>query len=171
MATLVLVHGGSVTARGWDPLLPRPAAPAVAVDLPGRRHRPGRSRHADAARWERSAAADVAALGLDDVLLVGHSSGGYVIPGVAARLPAGTVRGLVFVTANCPAEGQTPVESMAEKLRRSTDANREHLAAQAAGRTTATATRGWRPRSTPTSRASRSTCAWVSRRRPSCTSP
>jgi pimeloyl-ACP methyl ester carboxylesterase len=68
-------------------------------------------------------------------VLVGHSSGGYVIPGVAALLPAGTVRGLVFVTANCPAEGQTPVGSMAEKLRAITDANREHLAAQAAGRT------------------------------------
>ncbi len=134
MTTLVLVHGGSVTSRAFDPLLPLLHTPAVAVDLPGRRHRPADLSTLHRTDWERSAAADIEALGLDDVVLVGHSSGGYVIPGVAALLPPGTVRHLVFVAANCPAEGQSPVESMAEKLRGITLANRENLAAQAVGR-------------------------------------
>ncbi len=135
MTTLVLVHGGSVTSRAWDPLLPLLEAPVVALDLPGRRHHPADLSTLRRADWERSAAADIGALGLDDVVLVGHSSGGYVIPGIAALLPPGVVRHLVFVTANCPAEGVTPVASMAEKLRSITDANRDHLAAQAVGKT------------------------------------
>jgi pimeloyl-ACP methyl ester carboxylesterase len=135
VTTLVLVHGGSVTSRAWDPLLPLLRTPTATVDLPGRRHRPADLSTLCRADWERSAAADVEALGLDDVVLVGHSSGGYVIPGVASLLPSGVVRRLVFVAANCPAEGQSPVESMAEKLRGITLANRENLAAQAVGRT------------------------------------
>ena len=135
MTTLVLVHGGSVTSRAWDPLLPLLQAPAVAIDLPGRRHHPADLSTLHRVDWERSAAADIEALGLDDIVLVGHSSGGYVIPGIAGRLTPGVVRHLVFVAGTCPVEGQSPVEAMAEKLQAISIANREHLAAQAVGRT------------------------------------
>lgn len=41
MTPLVLVHGGGFDSRCWDLLLPHLAAPAIAVDLPGRGRRPG----------------------------------------------------------------------------------------------------------------------------------
>src|SRR5690606_26361283 len=135
VTTLVLVHGGSVTSRAWDPLLLLLQTPTATVDLPGRRHRPADLSTLHRLDWERSAAADIEALGPAGVVRVGHSAGGYVSPGIAARLPPGRVRRLVYVTANCPAEGQSPVESMAEKLRGITLANRDNLAAQAVGRT------------------------------------
>lgn len=133
--TLVLVHGGSVTSLAWDPVLPLLHTPAVAIDLPGRRHRPadlGQVRRRD---WEVSAAADIAAAGLTDVVLVGHSSGAYVIPGVAALLPPGSVRHLVFVAGTCPAEGDSPVDAMTDKLRAMALGNADNLRAQAAGKT------------------------------------
>jgi pimeloyl-ACP methyl ester carboxylesterase len=107
----------------------------VAIDLPGRRHHPadlGTLRRED---WERSAAADIEALGLDDVVLVGHSSGAYVIPGVAARLPAGVVRRLVYVAGTLPVEGATPSGSMTEKLQAIARANEDALRKSAVGRT------------------------------------
>jgi pimeloyl-ACP methyl ester carboxylesterase len=133
--TLVLVHGGSVTSRAWDPLLAYLRTPAITIDLPGRRHRPadlGELRRLD---WERSAAADVTASGAGQVILVGHSSAGYVIPGVAGLLPPGMVTALVFVAATCPAEGQRPVDALSPKLQARTLASREHLHARADGKT------------------------------------
>ncbi len=117
MTTLVLVHGGSVTSTAWDPILPLLRTNAVAVDLPGRRHRPadlGRVRLRDR---EQSVANDVLSLATTGVILVGHSSGGQVLPGAAALLPAGLLRHLVFVAATCPAEGDRPVDALAPKLR------------------------------------------------------
>jgi pimeloyl-ACP methyl ester carboxylesterase len=135
MATLVLVHGGSVTSRSWDPLLPLLSTPAHAIDLPGRRYRPADLGTLHRTDWESSAADDVLALGLDDVVLVGHSSGAYVIPGVAARLPAGLVRHLVLVAGTCPAEGDRPVDAMAERLRSIAVDNESRLREGAVGRT------------------------------------
>ena len=135
--TLVLVHGGSVTSRAWDPVLPHLSTAAVALDLPGRRYHPadlGEVRRTD---WERSVADDVAALDLSDVVLVGHSSGGYVIPGAAALLPAGMVRHLVLVAATCPPEGERPVDAMTPTLQSITLAHKEALFARAAGKTLA----------------------------------
>jgi len=137
MATLVLVHGGSVTSRSWDPLLPLLTTPAHAIDLPGRRYRPADLGALHRTDWETSAADDVLALGLglDEVVLVGHSSGAYVIPGVAARLPAGLVRHLVLVAGTCPAEGDRPVDAMAARLRSIAVENETRLRAGAVGRT------------------------------------
>lgn len=135
MATLVLVHGGSVTSRSWDPLLPLLSTPAHAIDLPGRRYRPADLGALHRTDWETSAAGDVLALGVDDVVLVGHSSGAYVVPGVAARLPAGLVRHLVLVAGTCPAEGDRPVDAMAARLRAIAVDNESRLRAGAVGRT------------------------------------
>jgi pimeloyl-ACP methyl ester carboxylesterase len=135
MAALVLVHGGSVTSRSWDPLLPALATPAHTVDLPGRRYRPADLGTLHRTDWEASAADDVAALGVDEIVLVGHSSGGYVIPGVAARLPAGLVRHLVFVAGTCPAEGDRPVDAMNPRLQAIALDNETRLRASAVGRT------------------------------------
>jgi pimeloyl-ACP methyl ester carboxylesterase len=116
MATLVLVHGGTVTSRMWDPVLPFLRSPALAVDLPGRRYRPADLGAITRADWIEAVACEVDEAGLDDVVLVGHSSGGYVIPGAAARLGAGRVRHLVFIAATVPAEGRRPLDYLKPKL-------------------------------------------------------
>jgi pimeloyl-ACP methyl ester carboxylesterase len=133
--TLVLVHGGSVTSTAWDPVLPFLRRPVLAVDLPGRRHRPadlGRLRRRD---WERSLADDILAARLDDAVLVGHSSAAYVMPGAVGLLPAGTAGHLVLVAATCPREGERPVDALAPKLRSLTLEHQAQLRARARGKT------------------------------------
>jgi pimeloyl-ACP methyl ester carboxylesterase len=116
VVTLVLVHGGTVTSTMWDGVSAHLAAPSLAVDLPGRRYKPADLATVTRADWIRSVCRDVESAGLDDIVLVGHSSAGFVIPGVATSL-GGRVRGLVFVSANVPAQGRTPAEYMREDLR------------------------------------------------------
>jgi pimeloyl-ACP methyl ester carboxylesterase len=84
--------------------------------------------------WVRSVCDDIETAGLDDVVLVGHSGAGFVIPGVAARL-GGRTRGLIFVTANVPAEGRAPVEFMRADLRARTIEHRDAIFDRTSGRT------------------------------------
>jgi pimeloyl-ACP methyl ester carboxylesterase len=134
-ATIVLVHGGSATSLMWDPMLPHLRAPAIAVDLPGRRYRPADLGRIGRRDWEQSVIDDVTALDCDRVVLVGHSSGGYVIPGVSAGLPDGMVSHLVFVAATCPVEGDRPVDALTEKLRTLTEPSEGFMRERALGRT------------------------------------
>ena len=133
-ATLVLVHGGTVTSTMWDGLLPQLRTPAIAVDLPGRRHRPADLGSVTRQDWIDAVADDIAAAGLDEVVLVGHSSGGYVIPGVAATRPE-RIRHLVFVAATVPGEGRRPVDYLKPKLMELALAGEAAMRAGAAGRT------------------------------------
>jgi len=94
--TFLLVHGGGSTARFWDRLVPHLDGGALAVDLPGRSAKP-----ADVA------AADVA----DPLVVVAHSSGGLVVPGVVSALP-GRVRHVVLIAALVPVEGGRGVDCM-----------------------------------------------------------
>ncbi len=104
--TYVLVHGGGMTARCWDPLLPHLGEPAVAVDLPGRA--------GDGIDVAGVAVADfvdrvvdvIEGADLHDVVLVGHSLAGITLPGVAAAVPD-RLRRLVFVSAAVPPDGGT----------------------------------------------------------------
>ena len=118
----------------WDPVLPLLRAPAIAVDLPGRRHRPADLGAITRDDWVLAVRDDIVGQGLEDTVLVGHSSGGYVIPGVAARLP-GRVRHLVFVAATVPAEGTRPVDFLKPKLRAMTLETEQLQRDAAAGRT------------------------------------
>lgn len=94
--TLVLVHGSGHTARTWDGVAARLRHRAVAVDLPGRRYNPADLTLGSLERSAQSAADDVAEAGGGPVVLVGHSSGGLILPALAARVGA-SVRHLVFV--------------------------------------------------------------------------
>lgn len=133
-STLVLVHGGTFTSVMWDGVVERLSAPSLAVDLPGRRYRPADLGRVTREDWVASVCDDIEAAGLDDVVLVGHSSGGYVIPGVAARL--GTrVQALVFVAATVPAEGRAPVDFLRPDLRSLAIDTRDVVVADATGRT------------------------------------
>jgi pimeloyl-ACP methyl ester carboxylesterase len=115
-ATLVLVHGGTVTSTMWDPVLPFLRAPAVAVDLPGRRYNPADLSRITRADWVGFLIGEITARDLGPVVLVGHSSAGFVIPEVAGGLPD-RIAHLVFVAATVPSDGMRPVDFIKPRLR------------------------------------------------------
>ena len=98
--TYVLVHGGGSTGRYWDRLVPFLDRPALAVDLPGseregggpRRRSPSRPRSRRSSPTSRPPTPRSAT---GPIVLVAHSSGGLVVPGVVAAL-AGRVDHVVL---------------------------------------------------------------------------
>jgi pimeloyl-ACP methyl ester carboxylesterase len=108
----VLVHGGSHGAWCWEPLLPHLAAPALALDLPGRGTKPAPLAALRTEDWARSVAEDVEAAGIERCVLVGHSLAGITLPRVLERI-APRVAHAVFVSCCIPRGGQTVFEALA----------------------------------------------------------
>jgi pimeloyl-ACP methyl ester carboxylesterase len=86
VAAFALIHGGGGGAWDWHP---------VAVDLPGE--------DASAGRSEYTATVVQAVGDRSDLVVVGHSLGGFTAPLVCARLPATL---LVLVAGMIPAPGE-----------------------------------------------------------------
>jgi pimeloyl-ACP methyl ester carboxylesterase len=136
--TAVLVHGGTLTSTMWDDVRAFLRTSSYAVDLPGRRYKPADLSLVTREDWECSVCRDVEDAGLHDIVLVAHSSGGYVIPGVATRLSSDyrvTVRALLFVAATVPAEGKRPVDYLRDDLHALALGSRAAVMDNARGRT------------------------------------
>lgn len=115
-AWFLLVHGGSSTSRFWDRLVPLLDAPSLAVDLPGRAGRPADMMALTIDDCVRSVLADVAAAARPgDAVVVAHSSGGLVVPGVVAGLAS--VRHIVLNAASVPPEGGCGLDCMQPRHR------------------------------------------------------
>jgi pimeloyl-ACP methyl ester carboxylesterase len=117
LPALVLIHGGGHAADCWDLTidelrLREPELRVLAVDLPGRRSRPADVSTVTIADCVDSVIADVAAAGLEDVVVVGHSMAGLIVPGVVGRLGHPRVRELILLAAFIPPEGSSVVESL-----------------------------------------------------------
>jgi pimeloyl-ACP methyl ester carboxylesterase len=99
VATFALIHGGGGTAWDWhlvEPVLRERGHDPVAVDLPCEDESAGWAEYVDTvvrAVGERSG----------DLVVVGHSLGGFTAPLVCARVPAEL---LVLVAAMIPAPGE-----------------------------------------------------------------
>jgi pimeloyl-ACP methyl ester carboxylesterase len=94
---MLLIHGTAASVAWWNPLLPELADhhDVVRVDLPGH----GQSPPAPTYRVTEQAARVAALLdklGVRQVIVVGHSSGGYVATALAEQRPD-LVRGMVLV--------------------------------------------------------------------------
>jgi pimeloyl-ACP methyl ester carboxylesterase len=98
VATFVLIHGGGSSAWDWhlvEPELRRRGHDAVAVDLPS---------EDESAGWAEYVETVVEAVGgRSDLVVVGHSLGGFTAPLVCTRL---RVELLVLVAAMIPAPGE-----------------------------------------------------------------
>jgi pimeloyl-ACP methyl ester carboxylesterase len=114
---LVLVHGGAHAADCWDLTIDElrvrePELRVLAVDLPGRRSKPAEVSTVTIADCVDSVVADVDDVGFDDVVVVGHSMAGLIVPGVVARLGHPRVREMILLAAFIPPEGSTVIETL-----------------------------------------------------------
>jgi pimeloyl-ACP methyl ester carboxylesterase len=114
---LVLIHGGAHAADCWDLTIAhlRSTAPelrVLAVDLPGRRGKPGDLRRATIREWVDSVVGDIDQAGLDRVVIAGHSTAGLVMPGVMSKLGTARVAEATFVTAFVPPQGSAMVDTL-----------------------------------------------------------
>jgi pimeloyl-ACP methyl ester carboxylesterase len=98
MATFALIHGGGSSGWDWHLVVPELQArghEAVAVDLPS---------EDPSAGWPEYADTVVDAVsGREDVIVAGHSLGGFTAPLVCARRPVDL---MVLVAAMIPAPGE-----------------------------------------------------------------
>jgi pimeloyl-ACP methyl ester carboxylesterase len=117
LPALVLVHGGGLAADSWELTIDEirrlaPTLTVFAVDLPGRRDKPGDLKEMTIADSVDSLVGDIESAGLEDIVIVGHSIGGMTLPGVATKLGAVRVREMIFAAAFLPPEGASLVDSL-----------------------------------------------------------
>jgi len=117
LPALVLVHGGLHAADCWDLTIDEihrlaPDLTVLAVDLPGRRGKPGDLRTLTVGDCVDSVLTDVEDAGLDEVIVCGHSMGGVTVPGVVAKLGLPRVREMVLAAAFVPPQGMSVVGSL-----------------------------------------------------------
>ena len=82
-----------------------PDLTVLAVDLPGRRGKPGDLTTATIDNWVDSLVSDIEMAGLDDLVIVGHSMAGLTVPGVVTKLGPSRVREMILAAAFVPPDG------------------------------------------------------------------
>jgi len=110
--TFVLVHGGSLGAWSWAAVvaqLQNMGHRALAVDLPGRGENPYDLAQVTLALHIDVVARYVEERDLRDVVLVGHSMAGLIIPNVAVRMPQ-RIKRLIFVSALVMHDGESATD-------------------------------------------------------------
>jgi pimeloyl-ACP methyl ester carboxylesterase len=121
MPALVLVHGGAHAGDCWDLTIDEirrltPDLDVLAVDLPGRRGKPGNLRTLTVGECVDSVVADIEDAGFDDIVIVAHSMGGLTVPGVVTKLGAQRVREMILASAFVPPEGSAIVDTLTGPL-------------------------------------------------------
>jgi pimeloyl-ACP methyl ester carboxylesterase len=121
LPALVLVHGGAHAADCWDLTVEEirhlaPELTVLAVDLPGRRGKPGDLSAVSIADCVDSVIADVEDAGIEEIVVCGHSLGGVTVPGVVAKLGRSRVREMILAAAFLPPEGMSVLDGLGGPL-------------------------------------------------------
>ena len=119
---VVLIHGACHHSGCWAPTVAAlarrtPEMPVLAVDLPGRGSSPVQLVGATIGGCVEEVIRQIDAAELEEVVLVGHSLAGVIMPGVATTLGAGRIRRLVFLTCAVPPEGGSVLDVLSGPLR------------------------------------------------------
>lgn len=115
LPALVLVHGGGLAADSWELTINEihrlaPDLTVLALDMPGRRNKPGDLRKMTVADYVDSLVGDIETFGLEEIVIVAHSMGALPLPGVVAKLGSARVREMIFAAAFLPPEGTSIVD-------------------------------------------------------------
>ena len=111
-----------MTSRFWDRLVPLLDAPALAIDLPGRAGKEVDMMEVTVDDGVSSVLADLRDAGVGgEIVVVAHSSGGLVVPGVVAGLE-GRTRHIVLNAASVPPEGGCGLDCMQPRHREGVEA-------------------------------------------------
>ena len=120
MTDFAFLHGGGQGSWVWDETIAAMTAQSggsvrcLALDAPGCGLKRDRDTSAIAfADIGRELNADIAAAGMHDVVLVGHSQAGMTMPQMAEFAP-GLFRKLVFVTCSMPLPGKSALDQMGD---------------------------------------------------------
>ncbi len=117
MTSFVLLHGGGTTSRFWDRLAPLLGHATLAVNLPGRGDRPHDLGSLTVQDEVASVVSDIENADLEPpIVVVAHSSGGLVVPGVVTALQ-GVVSHIVLNAASVPPEDGTGLDCMQPRHR------------------------------------------------------
>ena len=121
LPALVLIHGGAHAADCWDFTVEEirrlaPELTVLAVDLPGRRGKPGALSAVTIEDCVESVITDVEDAGLEEVVVCGHSLGGVTVPGVVAKLGPSRVREMILAAAFLPPQGTSVLDSLGGPL-------------------------------------------------------
>jgi len=123
MADFAFFHGGGQGSWVWDETIAalkaqfRGSARCLALDVPGCGTKRGRDTSAVAfGDIASELVADIEAAGMRDVVLVGHSQAGTVLPAMAALRPELFGR-LIFVSCIAPDPGLPIIEMVAVRMR------------------------------------------------------
>ncbi len=108
MVTIVLVHGAGDTAAVWNEVQQDLPVPSLALDLPGRGRNPSDLSRVTVDLAVRRAVADIVELTSGPIVLVAHSIGGAVSPGILALLGDRAVH-VVHIAAVAAAQGELPL--------------------------------------------------------------
>ncbi|MDW6057941.1 alpha/beta fold hydrolase [Streptomyces sp. FXJ1.4098] len=119
----VLIHGATFGAGAWGRLISLLADDVLAVDLPGR----GARAHVDLrgvtlGGCAQAAADDIVQRDLSDIVLVAHSFGGAVAPGVMSLVPD-RIRQVVLLSGVVPDDGAPVVSCIDARLKRALEAS------------------------------------------------
>lgn len=117
LPTLILVHGGGLAGDSWELTVEEihriePKLTVLALDMPGRRNKPGDLRKMTIADFVDSLVGDIESVGPREIVILGHSIGGMTLPGVVTKLGAARVREMIFAAAFLPPEGASIADSL-----------------------------------------------------------
>ncbi|MBL7489679.1 alpha/beta fold hydrolase [Frankia sp. AgB1.9] len=113
--TVVLIHGAGDTADVWQSVQASLGGPSVALDLVGRGQHPADLAAVTLESAVQQALRDIEALTAGPLVLVAHSMGGALSPGILRSLGSRVVH-LVHIAAVAAADGELPLATASREF-------------------------------------------------------